>query len=128
LEQLEAAQQTRIAAIQTELSDKQQAHSTEWLAGLDRATDKLTKQQHELAKHGDLLVKMVDATQHVAELESKLNDNLTTLTTTQHLQETLLSLSATLQLLVARMGPLAGEASQIDLPRTATKKSRGQAA
>ncbi|MDX1963802.1 MAG: MotA/TolQ/ExbB proton channel family protein [Pirellulales bacterium] len=128
LQEIETAQQTRLREIADAQAARQETQSTNWLAGLDRATDKLAKQQHELARQGELLIKIVDATQHVGELETKLNDNLTTLATTQQLQETLLSLSATLQLLVARMNPLSGEAAQVELPRGGVKKSRGQAA
>jgi len=46
---------------------------------------------------------VVEATGQVTKLENALNSNLSALAGSQHLQETLLSLAATIQMLNARL-------------------------
>src|SRR5690606_12054594 len=59
----------------------------------------LGDQQTELAKQGEVLLKVVDATGHIQQLESELNRNLTALAGAKHFEETVLSLSAAVNLL-----------------------------
>ncbi|QDT74860.1 hypothetical protein [Lacipirellula limnantheis] len=60
--------------------------------------------QEQLAKQSEVLLKVVDATAQVRRLEEALNSNLATLAESHHFQETVVSLSATLQLLSANLG------------------------
>ena len=60
--------------------------------------------QEQLTRQSEVLLKVVDATGQVRKLEEVLNSNLTTLAESHHFQETVLSLSATLQLLSANLG------------------------
>ncbi|QDT69318.1 MotA/TolQ/ExbB proton channel family protein [Planctomycetes bacterium MalM25] len=60
--------------------------------------------QNELVKQGEILLKVVDSTGQVQRLEDSLNRNLDTLGRTHKLDETLMSLSAAIQLLSARTG------------------------
>lgn len=60
--------------------------------------------QQELVRQGDVLLKVVDATGQVQQLEDTLNRNLSTLGRAHNFEETLMSLSAAIQLLSARMG------------------------
>ena len=53
------------------------------------------------------MLRLVDATGHVRVLEDSLNRNLSSLASAQHLQETLLNLSATVSLLISRLERLA---------------------
>lgn len=82
------------------LSDMQQA--------LVSAAGATVEQQEQLVRQGDILLKVVDATGQVKALEEALNSNLSTLGRTHNFEETLLSLSAAIQLLSARMGREAG--------------------
>ena len=86
-------------------------------------------QQTEVARQTDVLMKIVDATSQVAQLERALNQNLTTLSGAQHFQDMVLNLSATLTLLNARLGQLTPSAPHFELnqrtPLTATA-SRGE--
>lgn len=59
--------------------------------------------QQELVRQGDVLLKVVDATGQVQQLEDTLNRNLSTLGRAHNFEETLMSLSAAIQLLSARM-------------------------
>jgi biopolymer transport protein ExbB/TolQ len=62
------------------------------------------KHQEQLVKQGEVLLKVVDATGQVKQLEQTLNDNLSSLGRVHNFEETLLSLSAAIQLLSARVG------------------------
>lgn len=63
--------------------------------------------QADLARQADAMLRLVDATGHIRVLEDSLNRNLTSLASAQHLQETLLNLSATVNLLNARLERIA---------------------
>lgn len=67
-------------------------------------TEAVAKQQHELARQGELLLQVVSATGDVTKLEHELNRNLHALAGAQHFEETVLSLSAAIHLLSARFG------------------------
>ncbi|MCO6043567.1 MotA/TolQ/ExbB proton channel family protein [Aeoliella sp. ICT_H6.2] len=73
-------------------------------AALVDAAGATVEQQQQLVRQGDILLKVVDATGQVKQLEETLNQNLATLGRTHNFEETLLSLSAAIQLLSARMG------------------------
>lgn len=60
--------------------------------------------QNELVKQGEVLLKVVDSTGQVQRLEDSLNRNLSSLGRAHNFEETLMSLSAAIQLLSARMG------------------------
>ncbi|QDV74405.1 MotA/TolQ/ExbB proton channel family protein [Planctomycetes bacterium K2D] len=61
-------------------------------------------QQKELVKQGEVLLKVVDSTGHVQRLEETLNRNLSSLGRAHNFEETLMNLSAAIQLLSARVG------------------------
>jgi hypothetical protein len=61
-------------------------------------------QQEQLTRQGDVLLRVVEATGHVRRLEDALNSNLTALAGAHHFEETVVGLSAALQLLSANMG------------------------
>jgi predicted kinase len=62
------------------------------------------EQQQQLVRQGDILLKVVDATGQIKQLENTLNQNLSTLGRSHNFEETLMSLSAAVQLLSARLG------------------------
>lgn len=68
------------------------------------AANNTVEQQQQLIRQGDILLKVVDAAGQIKRLEEVLNQNLSTLGRTHNFEETLLSLSAAIQLLSARMG------------------------
>lgn len=73
--------------------------------------------QNELVKQGEVLLKVVDSTGQVQRLEDSLNRNLDSLSRTHKLDETLMSLSAAIQLLSARTG------REVDTPVTLSNKA-----
>lgn len=66
--------------------------------------DATVKHQEELVKQGEVLLRVVESTGQVQTLEETLNRNLQTLSRTNNFEETLVSLSAAIQLLSARVG------------------------
>ncbi|MGH7192852.1 MAG: hypothetical protein ACREJM_04860, partial [Candidatus Saccharimonadales bacterium] len=87
------------------------------------STQALKGQQTELAKQSEILLRVVDATGHVAKLEQQLNSNLAALAGAQHFEETMLHLAGSLNLLNVRLGQAA--APQVSL--TGTTASAGRA-
>ena len=72
-------------------------------AGAVSFTQTAHAQQAELARQGEILLRVVEATGHVSKLEEQLNRNLAALAGAQHFEETLLNLAATVNLLNARL-------------------------
>ncbi|MEO1497741.1 MAG: MotA/TolQ/ExbB proton channel family protein [Planctomycetota bacterium] len=68
------------------------------------AADSTVKHQQELVRQGDVLLRVVESTTQVQQLEDSLNRNLQSLGRTHNFEETLMSLSAAIQLLSARVG------------------------
>jgi hypothetical protein len=91
--------------------------TTKQWAGVESAlaqnANALVAQQQELVRQGEVLVKIVEATGQVARLEAELNRNLETLSGAHHFEQTVLSLSAAIQLLTARLG--GAESTRVEL-------------
>ncbi len=85
------------------------------------------EQQQQLVRQGDILLQVVDATGQVKQLEETLNQNLSSLGRVHNFEETLLSLSAAIQLLSARVGRETAPAP-IDIQSPSTSSSSSQAA
>jgi hypothetical protein len=71
--------------------------------------------QKTLIGQTELLEKVVDATRDVAALERVLDSNLAALTATGRFDETLLTLSAAVQLLAARAGDTSADSRHVSL-------------
>ena len=98
---------------------------SEMQSALVDAASATVNQQQQLVRQGDILLKVVDATGQVKQLEDSLNQNLATLGRTHNFEETLLSLSAAIQLLSARMGRESGSNSQVDFGAAAGQPTPG---
>ena len=81
----------------------------------EKSAAAVTQQQTELVKQGDVLLQVVDATGQVTKLEESLNHNLAALGESRNFEEMVVSLSAAIQLLSARLG---GQHEQVDLTGT----------
>lgn len=84
----------------------------------------VSAQQGELRKHGELMLKVVDATGRVIQLEDALNQNLDSLAGSVKFEETINTLNAAVSLFTARLGAMSAERSKVDLK----SDSKGQAA
>jgi hypothetical protein len=61
-------------------------------------------QQEQLNRQSDVLLRVLEATGQVRRLEEALNSNLASLAGAHHFEETVVGLSAALQLLSANLG------------------------
>lgn len=88
----------------------------EMQVALMKAAGATIEHQEQLVKQGEVLLQVVDATGQVKQLEEALNNNLSTLGRVHNFEETLLSLSAAIQLLSARVGrePVARATIEVD--------------
>ena len=67
----------------------------------------LQEQQQEMARQTETLRNIVDATQQITVLETALNQNLKALAGAKNFEDTVMTLSATINLLSTRLGPSA---------------------
>jgi hypothetical protein len=72
-------------------------------------------QQEQLMRQGDALLKAIEATNQIKQLEETLNDNLQSLAVTQNFEQTIDELSAVLQLLGAHLGKMLVSGETIEL-------------
>lgn len=93
-----------LAQSEERLEQGRQEHWTRVERALLSATESLRSQQAELARQGQTLLQVLEATGEVTRLEEVLNRNLHALSGAQNFEETLLSLSAAIHLLSARLG------------------------
>ncbi|QDS99865.1 MotA/TolQ/ExbB proton channel family protein [Adhaeretor mobilis] len=84
-------------------------------AALIEAAGTTVAQQQQLIKQGDVLLQVVEATGQVRKLEEALNSNLRSLAGSHHFEQTVMSLSATLQMLSSRLGQPSPQATEIAL-------------
>ncbi len=105
----------RLAASEQSLAAE---HSRRWeqlSAALHDAARDAAKQQAELARQGELLLRVTESADHVRNLESALNDNISSLAGAERFEQTVLSLSATIQLLNARLSQAGTEQRRVEL-------------
>lgn len=76
-----------------------------WQTALLETAQTMHDQQLEMKRHTELITRAVQATGEVLKLEQALNQNLKSLAGARHFEETVMSLSAAIHLLNARLGP-----------------------
>jgi hypothetical protein len=103
-----------------ELADKHYQQWREIKDALAASTEAVQNQHGELLKQSDALKQVIEAAGEVRSLERTLNDNLSALSATHNFEETVLSLSAALQLLSAQLhaaGPAAPRGERLSPSR-----------
>ena len=102
--------------------------ASEYWAGVQQTmlkqADALTAQHGELVKQGNVMLRVLKATGEVTTLEKALNQNLAALAGAKNFEDTVMSLSAAIQLLSSRLGVAANQ--RVTLPTE--QKRRGRAA
>ena len=76
---------------------------SEWQATATESLRQLHTQQAELSRHGEMLHRVLEATGDVINLEQALNQNLGALAGSKNFEDTVMSLSAAIQLLTSRL-------------------------
>lgn len=125
---LTKALRTSLDAHAQQVSESEQAVSEagtkRWqqaVAALERGTAAIATQQAELHQQGKLLREVVDATGRVVQLEDALNRNLGALAGSHHFEQTVLSLSAAVNMLGARLGQPTVAAPRVELRPAANR-------
>ena len=70
-----------------------------------------------MAEHGELMQQVMQATGEVIQLEAALNQNLHSLSGAKNFEDTVMSLSAAIHLLNARLGSAPTDGKQVELQR-----------
>lgn len=108
-----------LAEAEQQSAQQVEARWQQWQQSLESGAELLRDQQAEMARQNELLAQVVQVTGDVITLERTLNDNLHALAGAKHFEETVMSLSATIHLLNARLGHLPGHpAAALDLKAT----------
>lgn len=123
---LENSLKTHAAALAAHEKGFVEQNARQWSGvqqALTRTASAAADQQAELAKQSEVLLKIVEAGSQIAQLEQTLNRNLSALAASRNFDETLVALSAAVQLLSARLGQATGDPQPISLgkPRRTDK-------
>ena len=92
-------------------------------AMLVQSSEVVAGQHAEIVKQGDVLHEVVQAMGQIQQLEASLNNNLAALAGSRNFEETVVSLSATLQLLSTRLGQDPAPGTRVELPSGAPTSS-----
>ncbi len=93
-----------LAEAEEQASRRVEQRWQQWQQALETNTRLLEAQQAEMARQTEMLSQVVQVTGDVITLERTLNDNLKTLAGAGNFEETVMSLSAAIHLLSARLG------------------------
>ena len=101
------------------IEDTASARTTErWEQMQVNAQETLTvlrQHQGELTKYGEVSLKVLQATGEITNLEKALNENLRALAGSKNFEDTVMSLSAAIQLLSSRLGKPLPRENQVNL-------------
>jgi hypothetical protein len=104
-----------LAQSEQEAARQAQGHWQSMRDSLTASSETLARQQAELIKQGQILLRVVEATDSVKQLESALNRNLAALSNEHNFEETVLSLSAAIQLLTSQLHSAAAGPRRVSL-------------
>ncbi|MAR13173.1 MAG: hypothetical protein CL681_24795 [Blastopirellula sp.] len=89
----------------------------EWHEELTASHQLMRDQYQKMAEHGELMQQVMQATGEVIQLEAALNQNLHSLSGAKNFEDTVMSLSAAIHLLNARLGSAPTDGKQVELQR-----------
>jgi hypothetical protein len=112
---------TRLAQLGQEADKQPSMRWEQWQTALSTNARQLHAQQEEMVRQGQIMNEVVKATGEVVKLEKALNQNLDTLVGTKNFDETVMSLSAAVNLLCARLGQQGEVTKRVDLEKSNTK-------
>jgi biopolymer transport protein ExbB/TolQ len=117
LDQTLKAHAAAVAAAAQSHAAQNERHWGQVQQSLVQAAEAASRQQAELAKQAEILLKVVEATGQVTRLEDALNHNLAALGGSRNFEETLVALGAAVQLLSARLAQGTGDVRPIALAK-----------
>lgn len=112
---------TRLTHLGQEADKQLSARWEQWQTALSTNARLLHAQQEEMVRQGQVMNEVVKATGEVVKLETALNQNLHTLVGTKSFDETVMSLSAAVNLLCARLGQHGEASKRVELDKSITK-------
>lgn len=111
INQLASDQASSIESMETAASQRVADRWIDIQAGMKEQAGLLAAQHESLAQQSDIMERVLDATGDIRSLESSLNQNLAALAGAKNFQDTVVSLSAAIQLLTSRLGVASREVS-----------------
>jgi biopolymer transport protein ExbB/TolQ len=112
---------SELAQVEREVGEQARLRGAEWQTMLAENAGQLQAHQHEMVKQSELLLKVVQATGDIIRLERTLNENLTALAGAKNFEDMVMSLTAAIHLLTARLGGPASSVPHVDLHETRCK-------
>ena len=112
----------------TVLAEENNRHLTEVRRAMAEGADVALQHQEQLVEQSNVLLKVVEATEQVTRLEEKLNSNLSALAGANNFEETVISLSAAVQLLSSRLGGATPKKESAEIQLQSETKDASQAA
>ena len=94
----------RIAQSQEEGADRAKERWEQWQTVLSNNARMMQAQQQEIARQGEIMTRVLEATGDVIKLETSLNRNLKSLAGAKNFEDTVMSLAAAIHLLNTRLG------------------------
>ncbi len=116
----EAMSLAMVNAMEKQIEVQQQQWG-QWHGLLEKNVLAMAAHQEKMNHQSDLLGRVVEATGEVVALEQALNSNLSQLQETRQFEDTVISLSAAIQLLSTR---ITGESKSLDLQSDASKRGK----
>jgi hypothetical protein len=110
-----------LAKVEREAGDRAARRWEQLQTALSDNARIMRAQQEEMVKQAELMSQVVKATGDVVGLEKALNDNLRELSGATNFEDTVMSLSAAIHLLNARLGKSPDETPHIELKKNAPK-------
>lgn len=110
-------------AIEDGSAEQNRKHWLQVQHALEACAASNASQQLELRRQCDSLLQIVNGAGQVRQLEEALSRNLTSLSSSQHLQETLMNLTGAVNLLNARLERLNTPVAPFSLPTTTVSKA-----
>lgn len=99
-----ASHADRLAQLGKEADEHVRARWEQWQTALSDNARLLHSQQEEMVRQGQIMSDVINATGDIVKLETALNDNLHLLAGSKNFEDTVMSLSAAIHLLNARLG------------------------
>ncbi|MBC8350899.1 MAG: MotA/TolQ/ExbB proton channel family protein [Planctomycetes bacterium] len=124
LESSLASHADRLAQLGEQADEQVTNRWEQWQTALSQSARQLQGQQEEMVRQGRIMNEVVKATGEVITLEKALNENLHSLAGSKNFEDTVMSLSAAIHLLNARLGHTPDSASRVELDKKTPAQGR----
>jgi len=112
---------TELAKVERDAGERAARRWEQLQTALSENARVMRAQQEEMVRQAELMAQVVKATGEVLGLEKALNENLRALSGAKNFEDTVMSLSAAIHLLNARLGKSPDDVPHVELKKTASK-------